>query len=280
MAGLIPNNAALNGATISAQNLMYPYPQFSGVTLNAVSIGRQRYQAFQSKVTKRFSEGLVLLGSYSYSRTYQQVRMLNNQDFNRANPDATNLVDEPADQVDIPHKFNLTALYELPFGKGRRYLSHIAPAANLLLGGWQLSCNVTYMSGAILAYPNAPQTKSGSARLDNPTKDQWFDTSLWKDAAGKLVSAPNLTYQTRTFPFEFGDVRLPGYQNWDASISKYFPLNEKIRLQFRFEAVNALNHPWFSSISSTDVTNAQFGRLSPTQGNLPRFLKLGLQLQF
>jgi hypothetical protein len=89
-----------------------------------------------------------------------------------------------------------------------------------------------------------------------------------------------LTYTTRTFPFEFSNVRLPGYKNWDASLSKYFPIHERVRLQFRFEAVNALNHPWYGSIASVDVTNPQFGRLNPTQQNLPRFLKLGLNLQW
>ncbi len=53
-----------------------------------------------------------------------------------------------------------------------------------------------------------------------------------------------------------------------------------MRLQFRFEAVNALNHPWYDSIASVDVTNSQFGRLNPTQRNLPRFLKLGLVLSW
>ncbi|MDZ4800112.1 MAG: TonB-dependent receptor [Bryobacteraceae bacterium] len=280
LAGLIPNNAALNGATTSAQNLMYPYPQYSGVTLNFVPIGKQRYSALQTKVSKRFSDGMVFIGSYSYSRTMQQVRMLNTQDFNMKSPDSTPLVDEPADQVDLPHKFNLTALYQLPFGKGKPFGGSVSGLVNQVIGGWQLAANVTYMSGPVLAHPNAPQTKAGGAKLDDPTKDQWFDTSLWKDSAGRLVAAPNLNYTTRNFPYMVSDVRLPGYQNWDASISKYFPIREKVRLQFRFEAVNALNHPWFSGIASVDVTNAQFGRLNPTQGNLPRFLKLGLQLQF
>ena len=82
------------------------------------------------------------------------------------------------------------------------------------------------------------------------------------------------------FPLRFSDVRLPGYRNWDASVSKYFPIHERMRLQFRFEAVNALNHPWFAAIASVDVTNAQFGRLNPQESNLPRFLKLGLNLQW
>jgi hypothetical protein len=105
-------------------------------------------------------------------------------------------------------------------------------------------------------------------------------TSLWIDpATGKYV--PQQDPRTlRNFPTRFGDVRLPGYKNWDASISKYFPIHERMRLQFRFEAVNVLNHPWYAAIASVDVTSPQFGRLNPQESNLPRFLKLGLVLQW
>jgi hypothetical protein len=94
------------------------------------------------------------------------------------------------------------------------------------------------------------------------------------------VTPPNLTYTSRTFPLRFSDVRLPGYENWDISLSKYFPIYERLRAQFKFEMVNAFNHPWFTGIASVDVTNPQFGRLNPTQNNLPRFLKLGLNVQW
>ncbi len=151
---------------------------------------------------------------------------------------------------------------------------------NYLIGGWELNWNITYMSGWAVGYPNANQVRSGSAKISDPTIPQWFNTGLWNDpATGKRVSAQE-PYTLRTFPLRFSDVRLPGYQNWDASISKYFPIYERVRMQFRFEAVNALNHPWFTGIASVDVTNAQFGRLNPVQNNLPRFLKLGLNLQW
>jgi hypothetical protein len=111
--------------------------------------------------------------------------------------------------------------------------------------------------------------------LDNPTYTRVFDTSKW---AGAKV--PNTTYFYRTFPYLFSDVRLPGYENWNTSLSKYFPIKESMKLQFRFEMVNMMNHPIFSVMQSVDVTNALFGQLSPQQRNLPRFIKLGMHLNW
>ena len=101
--------------------------------------------------------------------------------------------------------------------------------------------------------------------------------ALFRDTPIQVLEDP---FTLRNSPLRFGDVRVPGYQNWDASMSNYFPIHERFKAQFRFEAVNALNRPWFTGIASVDVTNASFGRLNPVQGNLPRFLKLGLNLQF
>lgn len=280
MAGLIPQNAALNGATTSRQNLLFAFPQFPQVTINNVPIGKQRYDSFQLKATKRFSRGLTFLASYTIAKTLEQVTLLNPQDLVLANPDATPLVKQPADQIDIPQKFNLSGVYELPFGKGKPLAGDISRPLDYAIGGWELNWNITYMRGFAAPYPNAAQVRPGSAKLDNPSIGEWFDTSLWNDpATGRRVGAQE-QFTLRTFPQRFSDVRLPGYENWDISVSKYFPIYERVRLQFRFEAVNALNHPWFTALASTDVTNPQFGRLNPVQGNLPRFLKLGLNLQW
>lgn len=280
MAGLIPNNANLNGTTIPRQNLMYAFPQFSGITFANVPIGKQRYDSFQFKFTKRFSHGVTFLGSYTIAKTLEQVAVQNAQFFNLADPDSTMLVKQPAAQIDIPQKFNFTSVIELPFGKGRRFGADMNKALDFIVGGWGLDMNITYMSGEAINYPNAAQVTAGSAKLDSPTIPKWFNTDLWTDpATGQRVKAQE-AYTLRTFPLRFSDVRLPGYQNWDLGLSKTFPIHERLNAQFKFEAVNAMNHPWFTSIASVDVTNASFGRLNPSQNNLPRFLKLGLVLRW
>jgi len=193
---------------------------------------------------------------------------------------STKLEKRPANQIDIPQKFNFSGVYDLPVGRGRRFGNGMAKAADYVVGGWELNWNYSRYRGWALQYPNAGQVAPGSAALDNPTVAQYFNTQLWIDpATGKYVPAqPN--YTLRTFPTLFSNVRLPGYNNLDASVAKFFTIKEDIRLQFRFEMVNAMNHPWYSSIQSVDVTNSGFGRLNPTQQNLPRFLKLGLNLHW
>ena len=148
----------------------------------------------------------------------------------------------------------------------------------MAIGGWQLNWNLTLQSGWAIDYPNAKQAVAGDA---NPTEEQksqglLFNTSLWKDPnTGNLVRAQE-QFTLRDFPTRFSNVRVPGYQNLDASVSKYFPITESVRAQFRVEMVNAFNHPWFSRISSVDVTSPNFGKLDVVQRNLPRFIKLAL----
>jgi len=275
MKGLIPNNPGMNGATISRVALMYAYPQM-GVSLNSIPLGRNQFHGANFKVTKRFTHGLSFLAAYSIGKNLRQIRSLNSQDFGGlTNWQNTTLVKESDQNIDTPQKFVLAGIYELPFGKGRPYANNVPGIVNQIIGGWQWNYNVTYQKGWVVDYPNAPQTTAGSAKLDNPTYTKVFDTSKW---AGAKV--PNTTYFYRTFPYLFSDVRRPGYKNWDTSLSKYFPIHESLKLQFRFEMVNMFNHPWFNDTQSTDVNNALFGQLNPTQRNLPRFIKLAMHLNW
>lgn len=278
MAGLIPNNGALNGPTIQRQLLAYAYPQFNGANISDIPIGKAQYHGMNVKITRRFSNGLSFLSSYSIAKNLRQLRSLNAQDFGGlTNYQSTPLVKEPDQAVDIPQKFVIAGIYELPFGRGRKFVSNANGLVNQIVGGWKFNFDVTYQSGQVADYPNAPQNAAGSAKLDNPTFTKWFDTSLWKRSDGTPVALQE-PFTLRTYPFFFSDVRRPGYQNWDASLSKDFPIRERLKLQFRFEMVNMLNHPFYANLASTDVTNPLFGQLNPTQANLPRFIKLALHL--
>ncbi|MCC6343175.1 MAG: TonB-dependent receptor [Bryobacterales bacterium] len=283
MAGLIPNNAGLNGSTIPRQQLLYPFPQYSGISLTNVPIGAQDYHGFQSKLTKRMSAGFTFLASYGIGKTLERVSLLNPQDFNLTDPSSSRLEKRSAENIDIPQKFTIAGVFELPFGKGKTWGNSWAKPADLLLGGWQLNFDITYQSGWAIDYPNAAQVSPGSAKLSSGrTLDRWFNTDLWNNPATGARVPRQEPYTLREFPSRFGDVRVPGYQNWDASISKRFAIHENINAQFRFEMVNAFNHPWYTGLigGGNDVASPNFGRLNFVQGNLPRFLKLGMHIYF
>ena len=277
MAGLIPNNASLNGATIQRQILWWAYPQISP-SIYSVPVGRAQYHGANIKFTKKYSSGLSFVGSYGVGKNLRQTRILNAQDYGGLTGWAnTPLVKEADQNIDTPQKLAFAGIYEVPYGKGKKFGASTPGIVNQILGGWQLNWDTIYQRGWVVDYPNAAQNAPGSAKISNPNYKQMFNTALWKTASGGAV--PLQEPQTlRTFPYLFSDVRRPSYKNVDASMLKNFPIHESLKLQMRIEAVNILNHPWFADMASTDVTNAAFGQLNPTQRNLPRFVKLGAHL--
>jgi hypothetical protein len=284
MQGSIPNNANLNGATIPRQNLLVPFPQYSAATLNNLPIGSQRYDGLQTRLTKRFAQGLTFVSSYVFSKTLEQLNLLNPQDLVLSDVYATRLEKRPATETDVPHKFTFAGVWEIPVGRGKPFGSNLPAFADHILGGWQLNANLALQSGWAIDYPNARQVQDGDAR---PTEEQrkqgyLFNTSLWTDPATGRLTPAQAQFTLRDFPTRFSNVRVPGYKNLDGSVSKNFPIAESVRLQFRMEMVNAFNRPWFSRLASggTDVTSPNFGRLDVVQRNLPRFIKLGLNLMW
>src|SRR5262249_14903268 len=151
------------------------------VPIADIPIGGAQYHGMNIKVTKRFSDGLSFLASYGALKNLRQTRSLNPQALaGLDNFDNTPLVRESDQNVDISQTFITADSYELPFGKGRKCGSAAPGIVNQLIGGWQLNWDVTYQSGNVVDYPNALQNTPGSAKLDNPTGKQWFNTSLWK----------------------------------------------------------------------------------------------------
>src|SRR5262249_45199493 len=164
-------NGAKNGATIPRQDLLLPFPQYTNVTASNVPIGRQRYDAMQSSITKRFSKGVTFRFNYTISKTLEQVSLLNAQDFNPSNIEASKLEKRLVD-FDAPKHLGILGPVDLPFGRGRRFGRNMHPIAHFFLGGWNLAANFNKRSGLPLAFPNAAPTRAGSAKLSTAQRDE------------------------------------------------------------------------------------------------------------
>jgi hypothetical protein len=263
-AGLIPGTGR-NGATISRASLLTAYPQFTnvGVTTNQ---GYSTYHSLAVEVDRRFSKGFTIQGGYTWSKFIEATSYLN-----AAEPMPHYVI---SDQ-DIPHRFNMTFIYELPFGKGRRFMSQAPGVVDAILGGWQVQGIHVRQMGAPLAWGNAlfyGNIKDIALPRDQRTVDRWFDKSMFETSNTKA-----LVSNRRTFPARFAGIRAPGQVNYDLSAIKNTRIKEKIRVEIRGEFLNATNTPMFAAPASTDQYSTAFGTITATRGYARR-IQLGIKL--
>ena len=272
-AGLLPGTA-MNGATVPLQQLVRPYPQFTGISEDRRPIGEIDYNSIQMTLNKRLSQGLQFLVSYTYSKRMQRTEYLA----------AQNSWDQPLEVVsgdDAPHRLFVSATYRLPNVNDNKGV------LNLLLGGWQMNGIAVWQSGLPVTVA-AGSVLLADPALDDPTRERWFNTCTVTTAGVRQncastsetvawqVQAP---YTLRTSPTRLDTVRTDRPLQLDFSIFKAFNLPAGMKLQVRAEAFNTFNTPWFGAPNTT-VTATAFGTVTPTQANDPRNIQLGFRLSF
>jgi hypothetical protein len=181
---------------------------------------------------------------------------------------------EVISDVDTPHRFSVSSIYEFPFGRGRKYLAAAHPVLKGFLGGWQVQGIYVFQSGRPIGFANSI-FYGGDIRLpkEQQNPDRWFNTSGFDKA-----SLTQFGWNLRYFPLRFGTVRPDPLNNWDLSLLKNTPIAEGKNLQIRFEFLNAMNHPNFIAPNTT-TTSALFGTAIGTQ-NYPRNVQLTAKFVF
>ena len=243
--------------------------------------GNSIYHAMVTKVEKRFSSGYTLLGSYTFSKTIGDT-CGGSAAGNAVNCGYRDLrdrsIERAADNQDIPHRLVLSGLYDLPFGRGRRYGSGWSSALDTIAGGWTLGSIVTWVSGApySIAVSGNPANIAGDTTRNSPNvmRDPYrgIEQTLQADFAPSAFAAPA--------EFTMGNAGRNIMRNrtefvWDFSLLKNFQIWERLTLQFRFEAFQFTNTPRFGQAGATFGTST-FGQI--TSAETPRNLQLGLKL--
>lgn len=265
---LLPGTS-LSGKTVSRSYLLSSgiYPQFAGLT-GATYDGYSRYDALQVKVERRFAQGFTFNVSYQWSKMFEATSRLNGQ------PSA---LEKVVSDQDRPQRFVTSAIWELPFGRGRKFLAAMPAVPNTFFGGWQIEGIYTGQSGPPLSWGNVlfvGDVHNITLPVSQRTPDRWFNT----DAGFNRNSSQQLGSNFRTFPSRLSNVRGDGMNQWDLSIIKAARLHEGVNLQFRGEFLNAFNHAMFNT-PSTSPTSSSFGMVTSQRG-FPRRIQLGLKLLF
>lgn len=255
--GQIPFSSSLGGTTLAQQQLLRPYPKFTTIALFRDNVGNSTYEAAALKVEKRWSHGLTVNASFTFSKLIDDASSVFSQTIftgpvlnNTGAADAYNRhLEKDVSLGDIPRVFAAGWVYEIP----RLWK----------ISGWEIAGLVRIQTGDAVAVSQATNNNSSLGfavqrpnRIANPNDyagrsvAKYFDTSAF-------TAAPQFVIGTSSR----NPVRGPGLQNADLMIGKTFRITERWRLEFRAEAFNVSNTPPLSDPSG-NFGSAAFGSIT------------------
>ncbi len=277
-----PNNPDPNVSCDSNR----PNPALGGLSfVDAFSFGN--YHGVTSKFEKRYSAGLNFSASYTYGHALADTGTTLTGSPNSGSKDRRDLAAGYSSAAwDIRHSLVASFIYDLPFGKGRRYMSNAGPA-NIIIGNWQLNSILTFRTGPPFTIGTTqcvgtfgtcqPDVLPGKDPKNAPAggrrPEEWFDTSAL--VAPKPGTPGTLGTQSNNYP---------GQRSVDLSLFKDFRLTERFKVQFRAEAFNLANTPQWGNQSNggLDVNQGDpaFGQITATQSNTQRHIQFALRFMF
>jgi hypothetical protein len=281
--GLIPGET-LNGTTAQRQQLLRPFPQYQNIDTRRYD-GSSSFDSAQFRITKRFRGGYMADAAYTWSDFMERVTRLNDTD-----PD----YEDRLNDTQLTHRFVASGIWELPFGRERRFASDSNAFVNGLIGNWSISFIFNWQTGRPNltmgnVYYDGDITKVKTKYSKDPDVPV-FDTSgfYFHDAAVQTngVDDPakqradqriQLANNIRTIPTRWDGLRGQDFVNWDMSFVKALEFG-RVRAQFNIELYNAFNNVFYNTPNLTP-SSAEFGKVS-SQNNLPRNLQVGMKMVF
>jgi hypothetical protein len=259
-------------------------PLITNISTTA-SRGRSNYNGLQMSLRQRPTHGLEFLASYTFSKTLTNNLGYYGSSFVAGEGAYWENAYEPEwnygpSFFDVRHNFVLSAAYDLPFGKGRKYGSDWSGFKNAFLGGWKLSgifqarsgipITVTDTRGSSLQAVRGNERPNcvGDPKPSNQSIDNWLDINAFARAA-----------QGTWGDCGIGIARAPGYSNIDAVISKKFDVGGSRYIEFRAEAFNLTNTPSFAPPGRNFADVNTFGKVTNTV-SLPRNVELVVKFFF
>ena len=251
-------------ATVARSELLKPYPQYISLLQDWTNGKKARYQTLELRLQRPFFQGLSLLAGYAYVRGTRQEFYDNVDEYD----DRSTWID----LNDPRHRLNVSAVWDVPIGRDRRFGQGVGDVLNALVGGWEVAGVYRYESGQYLRFngmvapTDSPRTigEVGAGKF-------WFDTAAF-------ATMPAFT--RRTNPWQYSDLKGPNFTNLDAALSKRITLTGNTKLNLRIEAYNLLNGMNWANPSTT-IGASDFGQvLRQADAYFGRQLQYTLRLEF
>jgi hypothetical protein len=289
-----PNLAPLPypGFTGTVAQALRPFPQFGAITQVFANFGTSHYDSMQVQVTRHLTKGLSVLGAYTWSKAIftgseSAIDSAGSQDvYNRR-------LERTITSFQIPHFVKLTWIYDLPLGKGRKWLT--GGVMSHVIGGWTVTGIHQYRSGDSLSISGSgPATTlfNGTIRPD------WIqgvpvilnhDADVQTNGVGALylnpaafklvpVTGNNIPLRLGTAPVRLPNVRGPAVFGEDFGLQKKFAINEATGFELRADLFNAFNRAGRGN-PVTELTDPLFGRIVGSRFG-PRNIQVSARFSF
>jgi hypothetical protein len=252
---------------VARSQLLRPYPHFTSVATNE-PIGFSWYHSLQVSAQKRFTRGLTIQLAWTWSKFMEATGFLNDSDA---------ALEHVVSDQDFPHRLIVSGIYDLPFGRGKRFGRGANRLLDALVGGWQLQAWYEGQSGQALGFGNSiflGNLRDVVLPKGERSISRWFNTANFE-----RNNARSLANNIRVMSSRFTGIRSDGINNLDASLFKNYRLAERMTLQFRFETYNTANHVQLGNPNTTP-TNTAFGTITAEKGHGQRQLTFALKLLF
>jgi hypothetical protein len=314
------NNPTSIAARSVAEKTLVPFPDFGFGSSYAATAGESAYHALQTKLEKQFAGGLNFLFTYTWSKTMSDAGDLLNGGSvagYRA-PSVPGLgmaFDYGLADFDVRNVFHFSGGYELPFGKGKHFMSGASGFADKAVSGWNIVWSATLQGGQPISL-SCPSGTASNLGCGDLYTGQPLKLGLHTDANGKLsyfgnpaaftqpcvlgASGPIANQPTGCTPLTgaaalggITQVEGLGFHRLDFSIFKNISITERFKLQFRTEIFNIFNHPNFNApgfggngvvaiSGATNFTSANFGEIGSTRDAPydPRQIQFALKLYY
>jgi len=262
-----------------------PLTQFGNVTVE-FNDRQDVYHGLQTSLNRRFASGVQVTLNYTFAKSIDNVQdyglyLTLSQNMN------CNSCERGASSNDIRHNAQYNVLYELPFGKGHKFLSNMNGVAEKVFGGWQIN-SLGLLHTGIATFPSIGVNTFGNSNLTNQRPDVVAGVStvpanpsvgqFWNPAAFSIPLKGTFGNAGR------GTLYGPNFVDFDGSLMKQSRISERSVLEFRAEVFNIFNHPNFD-LPNAVIGTPSFGQIFNTYGRTlglgtSRQMQMALKLRF
>jgi hypothetical protein len=255
-------------STIRKSQLLRLFPQMNGLTNNTTTDGYNRDHEFQLNVEKRFSQGFNL--NFGYTAMKLRAADFYYNEWDQA----------PTERLSNngrPQRVVASGIFEVPFGRGKRFLGNVSHPLDLMVGGWQVGATYEWQPGPLLGWGNIYfyGNDVGSVLNVDRSFGHWFNTANFERDAKKAPTS----FQARVFPTYVPGLRADMTNQWNVNLAKNVRFREHWNLQLRIDALNLTNRSQMAG-PSTDPLSTNFGKVTSQTSATNRWIQVQTRVTF